>query len=133
MKRINYVGSVVLVGDEFGDLMLEYAASLARAGTSETLKFRGIAEADLREVEFNFIIGPASEIVVESVPDASAHETDNTEAIDYIRRRMAELRAQQERNAGRPHIGTETGSTQRMVITPEPASERSPLVDGLDI
>ncbi len=120
MKRITYVGTAVLVDDDFGALLLEYAAALARDGTSETIAFHGINEHDLREQEVSFIVGPASEIVVERLPDEMlTREPDNAEVIAHMQRRIGELE-------GRRQPGRHT-------ITPDPSTEASPLVDGLDI
>ncbi len=120
VKRITYVGTAVLVDDDFGALLLEYAAALARDGTSETIAFHGINERELREQEVSFIVGPASEIVVERLSDEiPTREPDNTEVIEHIRRRIEELE-------GRRQPGRHT-------IAPEPSSQASPLVDGLDI
>lgn len=129
MKRLHYVGSSVLVTDEFGDLVLEYAAALARANTSETLRFRGIPESDPGEIDYTFIVGPASEIVVESVPTATIEGPDNTQALERMRTRIAELPDQQETAH---HTFSGGGGLRPQTVVPEPATEQSPLVDGLD-
>ncbi len=120
VKRITYVGTAVLVGDEFGSLLLEYAAALARDGTSETIAFRGISEHDLREEEVSFIVGPASEIVVEGLlDDIPATDPDNAAIVAFMQQRIQQL-------DGRREPG-------RHVISPEPSAEPNTLVDGLDI
>ncbi len=120
MKRITYVGTSVLVADDFGELMLEYAAALARGGTSETITFRGVNERDVREEEVSFIVGPASEIVVEGLPDDTpAVAPDNEDLMAHMQRRIHEL------DAGR--------SPGRHSVVPEPSNETTSLVDGLDI
>jgi hypothetical protein len=120
VKRITYVATAVLVDDDFGGMLLEYAAALARDGSSETIEFRGVNEHDLRAQEVSFIVGPASEIVVEKLPeDTPAQPPDNAETMAKMQARIAELEGQ--RPAGRHSV------------VPEPASEMSPLVDGLDI
>ncbi len=120
MKRITYVGTSVLVDDDFGALLLEYAAALARDGTSETIGFRAVNEHDLREEEVSFIVGPASEIVVERLPeDTPAVAPDNARVLSHMRRRIEELE-------GRREPG-------RHVVAPEPLGEPTTLVDGLDI
>jgi hypothetical protein len=120
VKRITYVGTAVLVDDEFGSMLLEYAASLARDGTSETVEFRGVNEDDLREQEISFIVGPASEIVVERLSDdITTPAPDNAAVIARMQARIEELE-------GRRPPGRHT-------VVPESTSEMSPLVDGLDI
>jgi hypothetical protein len=120
VKRITYVGTAVLVDDEFGSMLLEYAASLARDGTSETIAFHGVNEHDLREQEVSFIVGPASEIVVEGLSDdISTPPPDNTEVLAQMQARIEELE-------GRRPPGRHT-------VVPESPNDMSPLVDGLDI
>ena len=120
VKRITYVGTAVLVDDDFGGMLLEYAAALAREGSSETIVFRGVSEHDLREQEVSFIVGPASEIVVEKLPEGmQIPAPENAETMGKMQARIEELDGQ--RPAGRHSV------------VPEPATEMSPLVDGLDI
>ncbi len=120
MKRITYVGTAVLVNDDFGSLLLEYAAALARSNTSETIEFRAISEPDLRAEEVSFIVGPASEIVVEGLSgDTLAEAPDNASVERFMQQRIAEL------EGGRP--------PGRHVVTPEPLAQPTTLVDGLDI
>jgi hypothetical protein len=120
VKRITYVGTAVLVDDEFGSMLLEYAASLARDGTSETISFHGVNEHDLREQEVSFILGPASEIVVEGLSDEiSTPAPDNATVIAQMQERIQELE-------GRRPPGRHT-------VVPESSDEVSTLVDGLDI
>jgi hypothetical protein len=112
----------VLVGDDFGSALLEYAAALARSGTSETIVFRGVSEQEYREIEVSFIVGPASEIVVARVSDESPMglEPDNAEIMATIQRRIVELKEDQD-------------DSSKRVVTPEPMSEERTLIDGLDI
>jgi hypothetical protein len=121
MKRISYASTSVLVGDDFGTLLLEYAAALARNGTSETIMFRGIGDEDSRELEVSFIVGPASEIVVERLSDQGvASEPDNADIMAALQRRIAELTKEEDRKSTR-------------AVIPEPAAEERTLIDGLDI
>ncbi len=120
VKRITYVGTAVLVDDDFGALLLEYAAALARDGTSETIEFRGLDEQDMRQEEVSFIVGPASEIVVERLSDdISTPEPDNEAVLTLMKQRIAEFERR--------------GRAGRHTITPEGASVLRRLVDGLDI
>jgi hypothetical protein len=120
VKRITYVGTAVLVDDDFGSLLLEYAAALARGGTSETIQFLGLVESDAQEEEVTFIVGPASEIVVERLADGGpADPPDNAGIGEFMKERIQELEGL------RP--------TPRHVVEPEAANERPSLLDGLDI
>ncbi len=110
VQRITYVNTSVLTGGEFGDVLLDYAGALARNRLSERLKFQGIG-ADGDEETISFIVGPASEIVVESVRSELDYAPGNPDVIAYMHRRIQELGE------------------------PRPAPERSPgpLSDDLDI
>jgi hypothetical protein len=77
-----------MVGDEFGRLVLEYAASLARNNTAEPLRFIGLN--DEGEVEAAFLLGPASQLVVVDT-HSLLPEPGNAEAEDYMRTRIREL------------------------------------------
>jgi hypothetical protein len=119
VERITYVGTSVLVDDGFGSLLLEYAAALARNGTSETIEFRGISEQRLGEEKVSFIVGPASEIVVEQFAGAPGAEPPENAAVEaFMQQRIAELGG--------------TRPARRHVVAPEPSGESAPLVDGLD-
>ncbi|MFC0678384.1 hypothetical protein ACFFGH_11085 [Lysobacter korlensis] len=88
MRRVTYVDESVIVGEEFGMLILEYAASLARNNTSEPLHFRALN--DEGEVETAFLLGPASQIVVVKT-NSLLPEPENSEAEDYMRSRIRQL------------------------------------------
>jgi hypothetical protein len=90
MQRITYVNTSVLAGDSFGDTLLDYAAALARNGLSERLKFQGIGAGGDEET-ISFIVGPASEIVVESVRSELDYAPDNPDVVAYMQRRIGEL------------------------------------------
>ena len=88
MRRLTYVAESVMVGDEFGRLVLEYAASLARNNTAEPLRFLGLN--DEGEVEAAFLLGPASQLVVIHT-HSLLPEPRNAEAEEYMRSRIREL------------------------------------------
>ncbi len=88
MRRVNYVDQSVVVGDEFGMLILDYAAALARNNTSEPLHF--LALNDEGEVETAFLLGPASQLVVVKT-NSLMPEPDNGRAQEYMRARIREL------------------------------------------
>jgi hypothetical protein len=89
VRRITYVNTWVLTGDEFGELLLDYAAALAKAGLSEPLRFAGIGSQGDDE-HISFIVGPASQIVVESVR-SQREAPENLEQVAYMRTRIAQL------------------------------------------
>jgi hypothetical protein len=88
MRRVTYVDESVIVGDEFGRLILDYAASLARNNTSEPLHF--MALSDEGEVDVAFLLGPASQLVVVRT-ESLVREPDNTAAEQFMRSRIREL------------------------------------------
>jgi hypothetical protein len=62
MKRISYSGEVLVTGDEIADALVEYAAVLARADSSDSVTIPTLTDSGLHPV--TFLIGPASQIVV---------------------------------------------------------------------
>ncbi len=88
MRRVTYVGESVIVGDEFGMLILDYAASLARNATSEPLHF--VSLNDEGEVETAFLLGPASQLVVVKT-ESLMREPDNRKAEEFMRSRIRDL------------------------------------------
>lgn len=88
MRRVSYVDESVIVGDEFGLLILDYAASLIRNNYSEPLHF--MALSDEGEVETAFLLGPASQLVVVKT-DSLLREPDNTRAEEFMRSRIREM------------------------------------------
>ncbi len=88
MRRVTYVDESVIVGDRFGSLILDYAASLARNSTSEPLHF--ISLSDEGEVETAFLLGPASQLVVVKT-ESLIREPDNSEAEEFMRSRIRDL------------------------------------------
>ena len=77
-----------MVGDEFGRLILEYAAALARNNTAEPLHFSAVNSEGL--VNASFLLGPASQLVV---VETHTHlpEPDNTTAEEFMRKRINQL------------------------------------------
>jgi hypothetical protein len=88
MRRLTYVAESVMVGDEFGRLIVQYAASLARNGTAEPLEFVGLN--DEGEVGASFLLGPASQLVVVETRSLLP-EPRNAEAEAHMRARIREL------------------------------------------
>ena len=88
MKRLKYGDEAVIVGDEFAELLLEYAAALARNNTAEPLHFTAMNSEG--EVRASFLLGPASQLtVVETHSHLPA--PDNAEAEAVMRDRIREL------------------------------------------
>lgn len=88
MRRVKYGDEAVIVGDEFGELLLEYAAALARNNTAEPLHFTAVNSEG--QVRASFLLGPASQLtVVETHSHLPA--PDNSEAEAVMRDRLKAL------------------------------------------
>jgi hypothetical protein len=88
MKRVKYGDEAVIVGDEFGALLLRYAAALARNDTAEPLHFTAVNSEG--EVAASFLLGPASQLTVMET-HSDLPEPDNSEAEAKMRERLKEL------------------------------------------
>lgn len=75
MKYIHYEGASIMTGDEIADALIEYAAALAENGRADTVEVLGVAP-DGSTTRSKFLVGPASEMVVEEAPDDLLHPED---------------------------------------------------------
>lgn len=90
MKRITYLNTTALVGNEFADLLLEFAAALARRHEAETVHFSGIGDQGLQE--YTIVVGPASELAAVTVdPEAGVEPPSNSDASTIIAWRLRDL------------------------------------------
>lgn len=80
MQRIFYSNDSVLTGTEITRALLEYAAALARTGSSETVNIP-VRRDDGSGSRATFLLGPASELVAE---DVDADEAGGEELRDDI-------------------------------------------------
>jgi hypothetical protein len=77
-----------MVGDVFGELLLRYAAALARNNSAEPLHFTAVnAEGS---VSASFLLGPASQLTVVET-HTPLTEPDNAEAEAFMRERLKDL------------------------------------------
>jgi hypothetical protein len=88
MRRVTYVDESLMVGDVFGQLIVEYAAALAKNNTAEPLQFVGLN--DEGEIAASFLLGPASQLVVLETHSLLS-PPDNSEAEQYMQSRIREL------------------------------------------
>jgi hypothetical protein len=65
MDRIHYAGDSILTGTAIAAALLEYAAALARADASETVRIP-TREEDGSEGRSTLLIGPASQLTADS-------------------------------------------------------------------
>jgi len=106
VKKVIYSDSSQIVGDEVADVLLEFAAALARNQAAEPITFRALGPTG--EEDASFLLGPASQIAVEEADGGD--EPDNSAAIAFMRGRIAEL----------------GGSAAR----PQPERHTDPAMDG---
>jgi hypothetical protein len=76
----------LLIGDEAGDLLLEYAALLAQIGRGDSVRLRAIG-ADGDEVVAGFLLNSGTVMLIET-SSSTLPEPDNSESVDYMRKRL---------------------------------------------
>jgi hypothetical protein len=91
MKHLTFADKDLLVGDEAADLLLEYAAELAKRGDADTVRlhaFNGTGD----EVIATFLLDAGAPLMAET-SHSGMDEPDNAEAIEYMRARMKAMAA----------------------------------------
>ncbi|MGT2426032.1 hypothetical protein [Amnibacterium kyonggiense] len=87
MRRIAYAQTVIGTDEHLADLVLRYAAVLARAGSADTVAMPGrVADGPIEPV--SMLLGPASQIT--SWSDDEPFDADVTEAVADLEARIAE-------------------------------------------
>ncbi len=76
MKSITYAGDTFTTGDAIAAAVMEYGKILADAGTADTVTLP-IITADGAESHATLLLGPASQMVAESAPDATDELRDD--------------------------------------------------------
>lgn len=90
MKRIAYADVVLGTDPRLADLVLEYAAELARAGSADSVLIPArIASGPVQRV--SLLLGPASQMTV--TEDDEPFEQDVAEAVQDLERRLAGMSA----------------------------------------
>lgn len=87
MKTIHYAGDAILLNDELADAVVEYAAALARAGSSAELSVPVVIE-DGSILSASMLLGPASQLVATPAPGAKEAGAD-AELLTEITRQTA--------------------------------------------
>jgi len=87
MKTIHYAGDAVLLNDELADAVVEYAAALARAGSSAELTVPVVNE-DGSILSASMLLGPASQLIATPAPGVKEAAAD-PELLDEITRQTA--------------------------------------------
>jgi hypothetical protein len=89
MKHVTYAEKSLLVGDEAADVLLEYAAALARTGEADTVNLAALG-AEGNDVVATFLLGPATVLMAETA-NTTVNEPDNSAVVDYMRERITTL------------------------------------------
>jgi hypothetical protein len=76
----------LLIGDEAGDLLLEYAALLAQIGRGDSVRLKAIG-IDGDEVTAGFLLNSGTVLLIET-SNSRLPEPDNGEAVRYMRSRL---------------------------------------------
>lgn len=90
MKHVMYAEKSVLMDDASADTLIDYAAALADVGGGDTVSLHAVG-VDGNEVDVTFLLNAATVLVVESA-SADLDVTENTAAVEEMRRRTAQLR-----------------------------------------
>lgn len=91
MRHVTYGDKRMLIGDEVADLLLDYAAQVARVGGGDSITMRAI-DTDGNDVEVKFLLDAGATLMSQTAT-TSVREPDNSEAIAYIRERMATMQS----------------------------------------
>jgi len=85
MKRISYSGESVVTGDDIASALVDYAAELGRADSSDSVTIPTRTDSGASPV--TFLIGPASQIVVSDDTETEGEELVDTAVVDELNRR----------------------------------------------
>ncbi|WP_368498065.1 hypothetical protein [Herbiconiux sp. A18JL235] len=95
MERIHYAGDAVTTGTAIAHALLDYARALALVEASDTVEIPVVRD-DGSVARATFLIGPASQLIAESVEpvesaDGAREELESQELVDDLARRAARL------------------------------------------
>ncbi len=91
MKRIAYAEEWLTTDDDVADLVLEYARALARKETADTVTIPVLEDGTVRHAQF--LVGPASQIIVVESDEQRPAYFDGAEAAADLRARLERLRS----------------------------------------
>jgi hypothetical protein len=89
MMHLTFAEKALLVGDEAAQLAIEYAAALARAGSADTVTLTAYG-ADGDKVQATVLLTQGAPFMGET-SNSDMAEPDNTEAVAYMKDRLAAL------------------------------------------
>jgi hypothetical protein len=89
VKHVTSVQKSLLIGDGAADTLAEYAAHLARLGSSDAVQLKAIG-SDGDEVVATFLLNSGTALMVETT-DSVLPEPDNADAIAYMVAQMSQF------------------------------------------
>jgi hypothetical protein len=100
MDRVHYAGDSVLTGTSIARALMEYAETLAKAGTSATVDIP-IRLPDGTLGRSKFLIGPASQVVSDAEPGEHDEIVDD-DLVDHFRNEIRKLQQNQQHRVATP-------------------------------
>ena len=91
MKHLTFSDKNLVLGDEAADLLVAYAAELARTQSADTVTINAYG-ADGDKVEATLLLDAGAPLMIETSHTDLA-EPDNDEVVAYIRERMQQISA----------------------------------------
>lgn len=91
MERIYYAGDQFLTGTDIARALVGYAAALARRGSAAAIEIPVRHADDGRAGVVNFLVGPASQLVTETVDGADGAEIRDEQLVARLRSLTDEL------------------------------------------
>ena len=91
MERIYYAGDRFLTGSDIARALVAYAAALAQQGSAGAIEIPVRHEESGRPGVVNFLVGPASQLVTESVEAVDYDEVRDEALVTRLRGLTAEL------------------------------------------
>lgn len=88
MKYVVYGDNKVMTGDAIADAVLAYAAALGENGTTDIVEIPTADESGTA-VHAELLLGPASQVMVESAPDDELEPEDEDLVGELVRRTAA--------------------------------------------
>lgn len=89
MKHVTFADESLLVDDETTDLLLEYAAALARRGEADAVDIRAYSSIG-DEVTATLLLDVGAPLMAETT-NSSLPDPDNAAALSYLREQVARL------------------------------------------
>lgn len=87
MMHLTFVGKSLLVGDEVAELIIEYAAALARLGGADTVRLTACG-VDVDKLQALLLLGQGASIMAET-SSINMPEPDNRDVVSYMKQRLA--------------------------------------------